>query len=30
VADLVLAQAKEWRADLIVIGSHGRRGFDRS
>jgi nucleotide-binding universal stress UspA family protein len=29
VADLVVAEAKEWRADLIVIGSHGRRGFDR-
>jgi hypothetical protein len=30
VADLVVAQANEWRADLIVIGSHGRRGFDRA
>jgi nucleotide-binding universal stress UspA family protein len=22
--------AKEWQADLIVIGSHGRRGFTRA
>ena len=22
-------EAKRWRADLIVIGTHGRRGFDR-
>jgi nucleotide-binding universal stress UspA family protein len=21
--------AKEWKADLIVLGSHGRRGMDR-
>ena len=25
----ILDVAKEWEADLIVLGSHGRRGFDR-
>ena len=29
VAEKIIAQAKEWSADLIVIGSHGRRGFSR-
>jgi nucleotide-binding universal stress UspA family protein len=29
VCDLVLAQAKVWGADLIVIGTHGRRGIGR-
>jgi len=29
VSDLVVDQAKEWRADLIVIGTHGRRGVSR-
>jgi len=28
-ADLILAQAKEWHANLIVMGTHGRRGFLR-
>jgi nucleotide-binding universal stress UspA family protein len=28
-ADLILDQAKEWRADLIVMGTHGRRGIFR-
>jgi len=28
-ADLILAQAQEWHADLIVMGTHGRRGFAR-
>ena len=28
-ADLILAQAKQWPADLIVMGTHGRRGFAR-
>jgi nucleotide-binding universal stress UspA family protein len=25
----ILAAAEQWKADLIVLGSHGRRGFDR-
>ena len=29
VADLILDQAKEWPADLIVMGTHGRRGLSR-
>jgi nucleotide-binding universal stress UspA family protein len=29
VRDLVLAEAAEWPADLIVIGTHGRRGARR-
>jgi nucleotide-binding universal stress UspA family protein len=28
-ADLILAQAKTWRPDLIVMGTHGRRGLAR-
>jgi nucleotide-binding universal stress UspA family protein len=28
-ADLVLEEAKKWPADLIVIGTHGRRGLHR-
>ena len=27
VADRILADAKEGQADLIVMGTHGRRGF---
>ena len=30
VCDLVVAEAKSWGADLVVIGSHGRRGLDRA
>ncbi len=29
VADAVVAEADAWPADLIVIGSHGRRGVSR-
>ena len=29
VADQITADAKRWRADLIVIGTHGRRGVQR-
>ena len=29
VADQIVKQAAEWRADLIVIGTHGRRGLKR-
>jgi nucleotide-binding universal stress UspA family protein len=28
-AHAILSAADNWKADLIVIGSHGRRGFDR-
>jgi nucleotide-binding universal stress UspA family protein len=29
VADEVLREAKRWKADLIVMGTHGRRGVQR-
>jgi nucleotide-binding universal stress UspA family protein len=29
VSDLILDAAKKWRADLIVMGTHGRRGLNR-
>lgn len=29
VAELIVEAAKEWPADLLVIGTHGRRGFSR-
>jgi nucleotide-binding universal stress UspA family protein len=29
ICDLVVAQARQWPADLIVIGTHGRRGVGR-
>jgi len=29
VADSILREAKKWRADLIVMGTHGRRGVPR-
>jgi nucleotide-binding universal stress UspA family protein len=28
-SDLILEQAKQWPADLIVMGTHGRRGLVR-
>lgn len=28
-ATIVAQEAKNWDADLIVLGTHGRRGFDR-
>jgi nucleotide-binding universal stress UspA family protein len=28
-ADLILAEAKKWKPDLIVMGTHGRRGLAR-
>jgi nucleotide-binding universal stress UspA family protein len=28
-AEIIVAQAKKWRADIIVIGTHGRRGVSR-
>ena len=29
VADVISGQARRWRADLIVMGTHGRRGMNR-
>jgi nucleotide-binding universal stress UspA family protein len=29
VADLIVKQAKKWGADVIVLGTHGRRGLAR-
>lgn len=29
VSDVILDDAKKWRADLIVMGTHGHRGFKR-
>jgi nucleotide-binding universal stress UspA family protein len=29
VADTIVKQAKRWRADIIVMGTHGRRGMNR-
>jgi nucleotide-binding universal stress UspA family protein len=29
VADTIVRQAKRWRADIIVMGTHGRRGVNR-
>lgn len=29
VADIITRQARRWRADLIVMGTHGRRGVSR-
>jgi nucleotide-binding universal stress UspA family protein len=29
VASRIIAQAREWPADLIIMGSHGRRGLAR-
>ncbi len=28
-ADTIIDMAKEWRADLIIMGTHGRRGVNR-
>lgn len=29
VATILLKEAQRWDADLVVLGTHGRRGFDR-
>jgi nucleotide-binding universal stress UspA family protein len=29
IATLLVQDARDWDADLIVLGTHGRRGFDR-
>jgi nucleotide-binding universal stress UspA family protein len=28
-SDVILEEARKWHADLIVMGTHGRRGFSR-
>jgi nucleotide-binding universal stress UspA family protein len=28
-SEIVIAQAQAWKADLIVLGTHGRRGIGR-
>jgi nucleotide-binding universal stress UspA family protein len=28
-AEVIVAQARKWRADIIVAGTHGRRGLSR-
>lgn len=30
VADLILREARKWRADVIVMGTHGRRGISHA
>lgn len=29
ISDVINRQADQWPAELVVIGTHGRRGFDR-
>ncbi len=29
VADVIVREARKWKADLIVIGTHGQRGMRR-
>lgn len=29
IADVIIDEAKRWPADLVVIGTHGRRGISR-
>ena len=29
VSDVIFERAKDWKADLIVLGTHGRRGVNR-
>jgi nucleotide-binding universal stress UspA family protein len=29
LSEVVVEQVKDWNADLVVIGTHGRRGVDR-
>jgi len=30
VADFILKEAQKWRADIIVMGTHGRRGINHA
>jgi len=29
VSDMLIEAASEWQADLLVVGTHGRRGIER-
>lgn len=29
VAEMLVSAAQDWNADLVVVGTHGRRGFER-
>lgn len=29
VAEMITDGARDWKADLLVVGTHGRRGFER-
>ncbi|MBS2009289.1 MAG: universal stress protein [Cyanobacteria bacterium SZAS TMP-1] len=29
IADVIIEEAKKWQADLLVVGSHGRKGLQR-
>ena len=29
ISEIIVKEAKKWRADLIVMGTHGRRGVNR-
>jgi nucleotide-binding universal stress UspA family protein len=29
IAELIIEEAKDWPADILVLGTHGRRGFSR-
>lgn len=29
VAEMITDGARDWKADLVVVGTHGRRGFER-
>ena len=28
IADVIIEEAQEWKADILIIGTHGRRGFN--